>query len=113
MKIASLFSILLLLGACANLPLEKEAAAVRIYFSPFEKTGCEYKGEVVGSDGNMLTFWFISNTDLVQGALNDLRNDAHHLGGDTVFILREQLSFTTSTTFLGSVYRCSKQPPAQ
>jgi len=99
---------LLLLTGCANIPLEKEAASVKVYFSLAEKTGCDYVGDVVASDGNLVSFWFISNDDLTRGALNDIRNEAHQMGGDSVFILREQLQYTTSTTFVGSVYRCNK-----
>lgn len=64
-------------------------------------------GDVIGSDGNLMSFWFMSNDNLTRGVLNDIRNEARAIGGDSVFILREQLQYTTSTTFVGSVYRCN------
>ncbi len=100
--------ILLLLTACANIALEKNAASVKVYYSLSEyKEVCEYMGDVIGSDGNLMSFWFMSNDNLTRGVLNDIRNEARAIGGDSVFILREQLQYTTSTTFVGSVYRCN------
>jgi len=104
--LASLF--LLLLNGCANIQLEDKAASVNVYFSLEEHSSCDYVGDVVGSDGTLLSFWFMSNDNLTRGALNDIRNDARAIGGDSVFILREQLKYTTSTTFVASVYRCNK-----
>ena len=115
MKIGTLFLILinslflLLLNSCANIPLKEDAVSVKVYFSLAEKTNCDYVGDVIGTDGNFMTFWFMSNEHLTQGALHDIRNEAHAMGGDTVFILREMLQYTTSTTFVGSVYRCNKK----
>ncbi len=99
---------LLLLYSCSHIPLADKAASVDVYYSLGEKTNCDYVGDVIGSDGNIFTYLFISNVDLTRGALNDIRNQARVLGGDTVFILREQLLYSTTTTFVGSVYSCHK-----
>ena len=99
---------LLLLNGCSSMPLEDSAASVKVYYSLAEKTNCEYIGDVIGSDGNIMTYLFTSNVNLTHGALNDVRNKAMMMGGDTVFILREQLLYTTTTTFVGSVYSCYK-----
>ncbi len=101
-------SFLLVLNGCANISLEAEATSVKIYYALTERSTCDYLGDVVGSDGNMLTFWFMSNDKLTRGALNDIRNEAREIGGNTVFILRDQLQYTTSTTFVASVYHCNK-----
>jgi hypothetical protein len=112
-KVRTLFLILinslflLLLNCCAH-SLENNAASVDVYYSLAEKTNCDYVGDVIGSDGNYLTFLFISNTDLTRGALNNIRNNAMAMGGDSVFILREKLQYSTTTTFVGSVYSCHK-----
>ena len=99
---------LLLLTSCAH-TLEESAASVDVYYSLAERTNCDYIGDVIGSDGNFLTFLFISNVDLTQGALNDIRHKALVMGGDSVFILLPQLDYGTTTTFVGSVYRCHKE----
>ena len=39
-------------------------------------------------------------------ALNDLRNHAHELGGDTVFVPGVPNLFRTSVTIIGQAYRC-------
>ena len=101
---SSLF--VLLQNSCSHIPLEDGATSVAVYYSLNEKTNCDYVGDVIGSDGNVMTFLFMSNTSLTRGALNDVRNKARAMGGDTVFIIREQLLYRTSTTFVGSVYNC-------
>ncbi len=98
---------LLFLNGCAH-SLNNNAASVDVYYSTIEKINCDYLGDVIGSDGNVFTFLFMSNVDLTRGALNDIRNNARVMGGDTVFIFREQLLYTTTTTFVGSVYDCQK-----
>jgi len=66
---------------------------------------CEYLGEVVGSEGHWYTYLFISNSDLTQGALNDIYNKANDLGANVVFI-SDDISFATSVTFYGQAYHC-------
>lgn len=100
------------LSSCSHLPLEEEASSVKVYFSLGEKekteiASCDHLGDIIGSDGNMMSNFFISNINLTRGALNDIRNKAKAIGGDTVFILRNPLSYATSTTMVGSVYSCN------
>lgn len=97
----------LLLNGCAH-SLDSKAISVNVYYSENENAHCDYKGDVIGSDGNFFTFLFISNINLTRGALNDIRNNAAAMGGDTVIIIRDQLLYTTTTTFVGSVYSCGK-----
>lgn len=111
--VVTIFLFLPLLISCSHLPLEEEAASVKIYFSLSEKekseiASCDHLGDIIGSDGNMMSNWFISNVNLTRGSLNDLRNKASAMGGDTVFILRNPLSYATSTTMVGSVYSCKQ-----
>ena len=103
--------LLLLLNSCANIVLDENAVVVNVYYSLSEKSisNCDYVGEVIGSDGNFLKFWYMSNLRLTRGALNDIRNKANAMGGDSVFILQEMLTYSTTTTFVGSVYRCNKK----
>lgn len=100
---------LLLLYGCSHIPLEDRATSVKVYYSLSEKSNCDHVGDVIGSDGNIFTFLFMSNTGLTRGALNDIRNEARAMGGDTVFILRELLPYRTTTTFVGSVYSCNNK----
>ena len=114
MRTSKLFFILincfamLSLSSCAHISLEDSAASVKVYYALAEKPNCDYIGDVIGSDGNLMTFLFISNVNLTRGALNNIRNNAMAMGGDTVVILHEQLLYTTTTTFVGSVYSCDK-----
>jgi len=66
---------------------------------------CRYLGEVIGSEGHWYTYLFISNTDLTQGALNDIYNKANALGANVVFI-SDNIHFVTSVTFYGQAYNC-------
>lgn len=66
---------------------------------------CRYLGEVIGSEGHWYTYLFVSNTNLTQGALNQIHNKANDLGANVVFI-SDDLGFTTSVTFYGQAYNC-------
>jgi len=98
-----------LLLACSTTPLKKEAESTRIFFSPEEVKGCEYLGEIIGSEGQWYKSWLISNRNLTTGALNDVRNNAQRIGADTIFIPTNLLLFRTSVTFIGQAYKCNKQ----
>jgi hypothetical protein len=95
--------------ACCTIPLKKEAESTRIFFRLDEVKGCEYLGEIVGSEGHWHSSWLISNRNLAMGALNDLRNNAQRKGADTIFIPPNLLLFRTSVTFIGQAYKCNKQ----
>lgn len=106
--ISGYFCLLLLLSGCSHISLEKDAKSVDVFYSLSEISNCDYIGDVIGSDGNLLIYLLMDNVSLTRGAINDIRNKAVVMGGDTVIILREQLLYTTTTTFLGSVYNCNK-----
>lgn len=69
------------------------------------ETSCEFVGEVIGSEGHWYSFWFVSNALMVQGAINDLKNSVHAIGGNIV-IVHDNFDFTTSVTLLGQAYAC-------
>jgi len=72
----------------------------------YDKTpDCRYLGEIIGSEGHWYTYLFISNKNLLQGALNDLYNQANTKGANVVFI-SDNVSFSTSVTFYGQAYSC-------
>ena len=67
---------------------------------------CRYLGTIVGSEGHWYTYLFISNKNLIQGALNDLYNHANAKGANVVFI-SDNVAFTTSVTYYGQAYTCN------
>jgi hypothetical protein len=103
----SLLFVLFLLGGCSvKHELTTESKKVRLYDELPTNMNCEYKGEIVGSEADMLTFLFISNRDITKSARTDLRNQAVELGGNSVEIQNADFTYTTSTVFIGHVYNC-------
>lgn len=110
MKISvfSLLFMMFVLGGCsAKNVLTPEAKNVRIYDTLPTNMKCEYKGEIIGSEANMLTFLFMSNYDMTAGARAHLRNQAVELDGNSVEIQNADFMYTSSTIFIGHVYNCS------
>lgn len=66
---------------------------------------CKYLGELISSEGHWYDYLFISNSDLTQGAINDMHNKANKIGANLVYI-NSNIDFTTSVTFLGQAYAC-------
>lgn len=95
----------LLLVGCTAQPLIKEAETVKVMLTHKPAIECTYLGEVIGSQGQWYDFMFTPNTELVQGAINDMKNQTLALGGNTIYISQE-LSFVTSETLLGQAFRC-------
>ena len=112
-KIAALLLPVILIGCSAN-QVKPEAAHVDIVHEKPDKTKCKFVGEVVGSQGNWFTGDFTSNEALVIGARNTLRNEAHKLGGNVVFVQNMSNTNawgslgTTNTTAIGKAYNCSE-----
>ena len=75
-------------------------------FSEQLVTKCSFRGDVVGSEGHWFNSWLIPNDSLSHSALNDLRNNAHALGADTVYVPGIITLFRTSVTIIGQAYRC-------
>jgi len=66
---------------------------------------CSFKGEIIGSEGHWYSYLFMSNTDITQGALNDVKNKAAGQGSNIV-IIHQVGDFLTSVTFVGQSYYC-------
>ncbi|MCQ1060708.1 DUF4156 domain-containing protein [Photobacterium sp. DNB23_23_1] len=66
---------------------------------------CNWVGEVTGNEGHWYSYLFYSNDALIQGAVNELKNNAHQIGADTVVTMSPH-NFTTSVTLLGTAYDC-------
>ena len=106
-KILFIFILYLTLSGCSTTKLIKSSDSLNIVFDESAIENCKILGEVIGSEGHWYNYLFITNTNLTQGALNDIRNKAQTMGADTVFIW-EDLLFTTSVTFLGQAYTCKQ-----
>ncbi len=105
---------LLLLAICYTLTscslldihqLDKNANNVKIYDDFDQVKHCQYMGELVGSEGNWYSFFFISNTELTLASIADLKNKALAIGANSIHV-EEHMGFNTSVTFLGHAYEC-------
>ncbi|HDY7974269.1 TPA: DUF4156 domain-containing protein [Vibrio vulnificus] len=71
----------------------------------FNPKHCQYLGTVTGNEGHWYSYLFFSNDTMMQGAVNDLKNNAKELDADTIFVIAPQ-AFVTSFSLLGTAYRC-------
>ncbi|MFM0068727.1 DUF4156 domain-containing protein [Paraburkholderia aspalathi] len=106
----------LLSAGCSATAVQHDAAIVRL--TNGEPTGCEYLGDITGSEGGFWTGSFTSSRNLDEGARNDLKNRAHAMGGNVVALLTQRSaqsgatshgsggSSDTSVVLTGNVYRC-------
>ena len=105
-----------ILMGCAATNLESNAQSVRVVTN--EPQGCEYLGEVTGSQGDFFSGAFTSNANLETGARNDMKNQALKLGANTVQLLTNRAGQTgsmgqgsgsmeqTNVTYTGAAYKC-------
>lgn len=103
----------LLTTSCSTIQKQADNKPVRLIFynelniiSEDKAPTCRYLGEIIGSEGHWYSYLFITNTNLTQGALNDIYNKANDLGANTVYI-DNQIPFATSVTFYGQAYSCN------
>lgn len=97
---------------CAAKPVLPAAQGIEIVTETPDRSKCKLLGEVTGSQGNWFTGDFTSNKNLAIGARNEIRNEAHMLGGNLVHIqdMKNTNAWgslgTSNTTAIGKVYRC-------
>ena len=104
-KILTGLCALLLLG-CETTELHSRSQDVRLTWdTPPNLQACTEKGTVIGSEGTWYNFWFFSNKDLMDGALNDIKNQAAGRGANTIDLYPFP-PFDTSVTLMGNAYRC-------
>ena len=108
---------LFLLTACAASPLMPGGDTV-LLSKEAAPEGCEFVGEVQGTQGNFWTADLTSDANLINGARNKVRNAAYALQADYVKIETESLSQNTadhsfggtySAVVIGNAYRCGKE----
>ncbi|OIQ25564.1 DUF4156 domain-containing protein [uncultured Vibrio sp.] len=73
--------------------------------SGFNADQCQPLGEITGSEGHWYDYLFYGNDTLIQGAINDAKNQGLALNADTLYITSPQ-DFATSFTVLGVAYQC-------
>ena len=111
-KTALIASSLVLLSACSATQNIPGAQHIELVNEAPDRSQCQYVGEIVGSQGNWLTGDFTSNENLAVGARNELRNRAHRMGANLVYIQDMKNTNahgslgTTNTTAIGKAYKC-------
>jgi hypothetical protein len=89
---------------------------------------CRFAGTLIGQQGNAFEGPFTSNKDLAQGAVNDLKNQAHAMGANYVVLETTTAGNTisggprsisgqqTDVTHMGNAFVCpssSDAPPPE
>jgi len=103
----------LVLSSCSIIQKYPDNKPVRLVFyneiniNPDKVPDCKYLDTLVSSDGHWYNYLFISNTDLAQGAINDMHNKANALGANLIYI-NDNIDFATSVTLLGQAYYCNE-----
>ncbi|MBX2847170.1 MAG: DUF4156 domain-containing protein [Acidiferrobacterales bacterium] len=108
--------VLLTLTACAAKKLQPEAAMVRLTHNEPNTEKCQFLGDITGAQDNP----FASSENLETGARHDLKNKAHAMGGNVVYILTQRAAQSgvlfddvgaqdqTSVVLTGNVYKCAR-----
>ena len=106
--------ILGVLSGCAATKLTPGAALVRLTHVEPSSERCQFLGDITGNQDNL----FASSRNLETGARHDLKNQAHAMGGNIVYLLTQRASQSgvliddygssdqSSVTLSGNVYRC-------
>lgn len=98
------------LSACSLIginEIQQGAGTVRLFKEYQQVKDCKFITEVIGTQGHWYDYLFISNRDLTQGALNDLKNEARKVTANAVHI-HSNMGFSTSVTLIGQAYHCPK-----
>jgi hypothetical protein len=116
MKLSPIFLASLLfasISGCATASLSPEGANVAVARNP-PAASCRSVGYLVGEGGGTFGGKWISNDDLIEYAMNDLRNKAAKIGATYVQSDPPQLGSghgtTTTATITGTAYVCDAHP---
>lgn len=108
-RIAFSLTVVSLSFACSTATLTAAGANVAAARNP-APAQCTALGYVVGHGGGTFGGGLIANDDLIEYAMNDLRNKAAELGGNYVQhdppTLGQGDGTTTTVTITGTAYRC-------
>ena len=101
-KLIILASIVFLFGCAAK---QASPGAERIFISDLAPpTDCIFVGEVQGTQGNFWTSDFTSDRNILDGARNEMRNEAFSLGANYVMVETQSHSHNTAHYSLGGTY---------
>ena len=98
---------------CSAHSVKPGAETVEIVIEQPDRNLCEFKGEIVGSQGNWFTGDFTSNESLMIGARNELLNQAYEMGANVVYMqdMKNTNAWgslgTTNSTAIGKAYKCN------
>lgn len=117
-----LLALVALVVGCKTATLSQRGEAVMVSGSApidhgYQPGSCQSLGYLVGRGGGAMGGAWISNEDLIEYAMNDLRNQAAERGANYVQHDSPQLgtsgsdgnSSTTTATVSGSAYRCGER----
>jgi hypothetical protein len=98
------------ISSCGPVPLHPDNKPVRLVFYNEVKLSkvtpiCEYISPITSSYGRWYNYLFIINTNLTEGAIDDMYNKANEIGANVVYI-NNNIDFVTSVTLLGQAYIC-------
>ena len=111
-RIVSVFCLAAVTSACSTAGLSDGGAKVAAGRNA-PPPGCSALGYIVGKGGGTFGGGFISNEELIEYAMNDMRNKAAELGGNYVQhdppTLGEGDGTTTTATMTGTAYKCHQR----
>ncbi len=112
-----------LLVGCKTAELSQPGRSVLLGLSPpvdmgFEKSQCQPLGIVIGKGGGSMGGAWISNEQLIEYSMNDLRNQAAKMGANVVHYSPPQMgtsggqngSDVSTANITGTAYRCTGRP---
>lgn len=111
MKTVALVAVFaLVLTGCTtpSAQLKPQAKTVQLRMdNVFNPEKCRYITEVTGNEGHWYSSIFYGNDILLQGAINDIKNNALQQGANTVY-MKMPHTFQTSVSLFGNAYDCPR-----
>lgn len=100
--------LLFTMSSCAIIEIQQvyeTAANIRIYNTDTQPNDCTFIADIVGSEGHWYSSIYIANSDLILGALSDIKNQASDVKADTA-VINDMLLFATSVTIYAQAFDC-------
>ncbi|QOL25401.1 DUF4156 domain-containing protein [Thalassotalea sp. LPB0316] len=94
-----------LMVGCATQKYADEASVSIVFDNTQLPNNCKKLGDVVGSAGTMISYWFIPETQLLLSAMDTLKQETLAIGGNIAY-LRQNIDSNTAITLLGEAYFC-------
>lgn len=113
-----IFILVISIISCA-IPLQQGAEIVQLIYIQPKQDSCRFIGQTSASDGGMVSGDFMSDAKIHRSTANLMKNKAHDMGGNVVYIQQQfnknkNLTKTmTNQTMQGFVYQCQGLEQAQ